>query len=924
MIRRAFLFLIFVLLSGSVLAVSQSDINVINRINSNENIIISDTVSNIVFSRDNLISVNQPDVISDSDIVNVLPEKTSGIVYADDAKLEVNDSNIDLNNVGLGKGIIAIAGDNISGNFTVTFYTNMPNTPFSIKHYEGITDDKTLVQTEGETLIPLIYSDEFGVVSYNSSNFSTQILSFPNPLVHPAGGATTTYYLDYFFNNYDFVTFTQSGNFTINDSFSNYVSYESTYPTENYIEYQDNLIDTYFQGNNKRVRLVSKNYTNGFTKSVTIKAANDASHSGEVTQTFTWKLNATPNPIANQYPIQKANIPNITITKNNRKTLFFNDYYSNYSDIYIVVYNTSNYSQSTKGFGQQITVNTTLYSYASITNSSIFLIDLNGLGNDIASAIYTNNTDNVTLDVWYTAGLKNSSGSYNLLNISNFFLTISGNYPTTQYNCTNINNTYYSGKTMSNTGSDTSYAGIAFRFNTTGIIKKIYKSSASNDANCKVFDVAANAWIPTTGSFSSDTCVLDFNVEAGKTYYLVGNPTSTQAYGSASDFSSPVITNIGNFTNGVTCQSTTVCTNAIVDGYSRHITGFEFQTNGTCTLVYSAPIQIASLPNINIYQDDMVYLDYNDYYTGFDRVYINFTLQNNTKVSMFALLNASSYKVSSTGYYTLNLTGNSYSMRLYITADINSSSTLFNVSICNNTTCIYVPQYLNISVRPITDIPQQINHIDNIFMQKNQTITFNWGAYFTGYTALSISFIDLISGNNVTILYYNNTTNFTTSYLNITSFLNGLDVNTTFQSFDTEYHTVMLIDAINAYGDVGQYVNFNINYSAVVTPPETNQTVERCKELNTICIFPDYTAQTQHQMNVYVILSLIVTAILLGVVSMSLSGEVGMIYIIITGLVIVFELIYFARIKYLPITYIVGITVTCVIGLYLLYKKVTS
>lgn len=906
MIKQTFLFLVFLLLSSSVYAIEQKDIITIQELNylQNDNVMVSP----VSISQDRLSIKNIDDTkILDDSII----EKSNGVIFGTYTTVEVSDSNIDLNNVGVGKGIVAIAGDNISGNIQVSFYTNMPDTPFSIKHYAGITDNKTLVQEEGEIIIPLIYSDEYGTVTYNSSNFSTQILSFPDPLVHASGGSYTNYYLDYFFSSYDFVTLTQSGVFLINDSWSNYSQYENNAPTNDYISYDDSLIEVYFYGATKRLTLRSNNYANGFTKSVTIKAANNPSHAGEVSQTFTWKLNATAN-IINQYPIQKGYIPNQSITKNNRKTFFFNDYYSNYTDVCVVVFNASNYSQVGMGFDQSICVNTTLYQYGGILNSSVFLIDLNGVGNDINMAFYSNNTQNVTLDIWYTAGKRNSTGNLNLLNISNFYLTISGDYPSTSL--TNfydvhgktINIVYTSGSgyetLYNNHTSNISITGLSL-FTGTGWTSGYIYNTLQSGSPCPSSSYSCGV--------SGSTCMFStpYNVTNKTKFYTCTDKggglynSAYEAYANVTGNTSKIIYVTGGF---VTTPEA---------GLLANIGGVFFTTKG-----FSSPVKTSSLPNINIYTDEMVYFDYNDYFTGFDRIYINFTAQNGTNISMYSLFNATSYKFVDNNYYILNISGNGYTERLYITVKLNSSTTLFNISICNNNMCIYELQYLNISVAPITDVPLQINHIDNIFMQLNDTHTENWGGYFTGYTGLIISFVDLITGNNVTIFSENVTGNFTTSYLNITTFKNGLNHNTTFQSYNTQYYTVMLIEAINAYGSAYQYVNFNINYTAPV--PDV-PFVETCITVNVICLFIDYTKLTQSQMNWYMIGTLIFTFIIFLIIYMNLGIDMSWLLIFVTIIAAILEAIYFVYIKYMPIEYVVwGVLILLAIG-FILYRRLS-
>jgi hypothetical protein len=206
-------------------------------------------------------------------------------------------------------------------------------------------------------------------------------------------------------------------------------------------------------------------------------------------------------------------------------------------------------------------------------------------------------------------------------------------------------------------------------------------------------------------------------------------------------------------------------------------------------------------------------------------------------------------------------------------------------------------------------------------MQRNETHTENWGAYFSGYDGISISFIDLITNQTVAIIYTNETANFTTGYLNITSFLNVANVNTTFQSFDTQYYTVMLVEAFNAYGSVGQYFNFNINYTYV--PPQEDF-VEVCISEGVICIFPDYTTQTQRQMDTYMIFAILISIILISFASYKMINEVGVIAVVVSLIVIVIELIYFIKIQYLPINYVVWATLGLLLSLYILYRLVTK
>lgn len=906
------LFLFFIISSSLSFAVSQSDIDAINRINYRESILIDDnTVLNEdIILGDNIIytpssSLNE-EVISKSNNVK-------GVIYGENAILEVENSNIDFENVGIGKGIIAVAGDNITGNFTVTFFTNMPNTPFSIKHYDGITDNKTLAQLDGETIIPLIYSDEYGTVTYSDNRFSTQILSFPSPLTHKAGGDYTNYYLDYFFSSYDFVTFREAGVFNINDSWSNYSKYETYTPTYAYVEYSDSMIDVMFQGASKRLKLISKNYTAGFTKTVTVKAANNINHAGEVSQSFTWKLNATT---ASQYPRQIAYIPNQSINLNSRQTFYFNNYFNNYSGVCLVFYNISNYSQTGSGFNQGICADITLYSYGNITNSSIFLVDLNGLGSDIAEGFYTNNTGNITVAMLYTAYKYNSTNGTNMLNGTMVFLTINGTPP----NCSNststlINYTTYSSYSQGPAG-DASPAGIIWLSNTSGNITKIIKPSSDNAAMCRVFDNTTLEYVGgANGTFdnTSKVCTHRFEIIAGHTYYIFGYG-GTFKYNS----SSVIITNIGNFSNGVYCNANP-CTGYYFDTNFRHIIGFEFE-QGSTIACYASPQQTSSLSDININYDDQVYLEYNDYFIGFDNINISFTSTNGTNLSLNASLNSSSSKLNISPYFILNLSGNGFVERLYITAGVNSSYTLFNISICNHDTCLNVSQYLNISAYIPTSPPIQTYHIDNIFMNLSDIFTVNWGAYFFGYSGISISFIDLITNESVSIIYYNSTVNYTKPYLNITSFLNVVNVNTTFQSFNTSYYTVMLVEAFNAYGSTGQYINFNINYTYVPPPIVNNET---CINKSVICLFPDYTTLNRRQMNTYIILSILVTLVLLGFAAYKIFGEIGIISVIIGVIVVVIELIYFGKILYLPVSYIVGISFTLIVVIYSLYKWVT-
>jgi hypothetical protein len=303
-------------------------------------------------------------------------------------------------------------------------------------------------------------------------------------------------------------------------------------------------------------------------------------------------------------------------------------------------------------------------------------------------------------------------------------------------------------------------------------------------------------------------------------------------------------------------------------------------------------------------------------------MYINFTAPNGTNISMYALFNSSSYKFNASDYYILNLSGNGYVERLYITAGVNSSYTLFNISICNHDSCIYTTQYLNISAYIPTEAPTQTYHIDNIFMQKNEIHTENWGAYFSGYSGLAISFIDLFGNTSESLIYYNETVNFTRPYLNITSFLNVVNVNTTFQSFNDSYYTVLLIEAFNAYGSASQYVNFNINYSYVAPPNATIN--ETCIQAGVICLFPDYTTLTQKQMNVYMVLSILVSIVLILFLFYKFFEDVNIIGGAVAFIVVIGELIYFGKILYLPVSYIVGLSFVLILVLFLLYKWVSK
>ncbi len=981
-----FLFLFFIICSSLTFAVSQNDLDIINRINARHDVLIDD---NTVLSSNIEVEgkIIYTPATSQLEEIALNDEKVTGTVYSDDATIQVNDSNINLSNIGVEKGLIAVAGDNIKGDFLIKFYTNMPNTPFSVKHYDGITDNKTLVQLEGTTIIPLIYSDSFGTITYNSNDFSTQILSFPDPLVHSAGGQTTTYYLDYFFSSYDFVSFKETGVFLINDSWSNYSAYESTSPTEDYVEYSDSDIETYFQGATKRVRLISKNVTAGFYKTVQMCAYNNIGLGGSACQSFNWDLNST-TVTDSKYPVQLGFIPNQSITKNNRKIIYFNDYYSNYTDIVMTVYNASNLSQTGRGFNQIITVNTTQYEYDNISNSTIFLVDLNGLGYGISTAIYTNNTENVTLQIEYTAMKKNSSGDYNSLNTSTFFLYINGSYPSNQPS-TLINNLthYYSfdnntilidsvgsmNGTITGTTNTSGIVGNARNF--TGSYSTDYVAFGTNTWNLTSLG-SINLWIKRT-DYTNPAMVIGKWQGGGNEIAVAfqGQNTLTAWFPSSSystNYANLTQCNTGQwcmitlsyngslskmYVNGVAVANVSATGNIANTGvntlylgrestggwstalhsvldeltvWNRSLTETEIlrlYSNGTgcgfsCinATIYTIPIQTYTLPNISIEEDDLVYIDYNDYFTGFDRIYINFTVQNGTNISLYSLLNATSEKFNDS-YFTLNISGNGYTERLYVTAGLNTSYTKLNVSICNYNACLNVAQYLNISEHVITTAPIQTYHIDNIVMQKNEIHLENWGAYFDDYVGISISFIDLITNDNITILYINETANYTSEYLNITTFLNGIHLNTTFQSFNESYYAVLLIEAINPYGTTGQYVNLNINYTYVPPPTPINQT---CETAGVICLLPDYTELTQSQMNMYIIFGLLITIGLLIFVYVKLGIDLVWLLIIIGIALVIFELIYFVKIKYIPITYIVWITLALMGVLYIIYKRLSA
>jgi hypothetical protein len=981
---QPFLFLFFIICSSLTFAIPQSDIDTINRINSKYDVLIDDNT----ILKDNIV-IDDNKIFTPASSQNyevLLEEKVSGIVYSDNADIEVIDANIDLNNVGVDKGLIAIAGNNISGDFLIHFYTNMPNTPFSIKHYDGITDDKNLVQKEGNIIIPLIYSDSLGTVSYRSNDFSTQILSFPDPLVHGEGGQTTTYYLDYFFSSYDFVSFNETGVFLINDSWSNYSDYESQSPTDGFVSYSDSNIETYFQGASKRVRLISKNVTDGFYKTVRMCAYNNIALGGAVCQNFNWDLNAS-SYVVNMFPVQKGFIPNQTIAKNSRKIISFNDYYTNYTDIILGVFNASNLSQFGNGFNQPITVNYTLYQYANISNSTVFLVDLNGIGTDVLTAIYSNNTDNIVLEIDYTAMKKNSSGDYNSLNSSTFYLTINGTSPVSEpnslltklsayWNCDYgyCGNNRMNGTNFTSQGSaqNTSLGKLGNGFKLIGATgdSNYWQGTNINElTNGTNQDYTLCFWVNFSHTYqNSAPLVLGSDSASRENLFMSsGGRYSVNNYGSELVFNATIQNNTWYHTclvvDGVTNKeigyidgknvvNTSVALNigskninlgralstgfnmsGVIDeiGYwNRTLNYSEIATlwnNGTgcsfdsCinTFSYIKPTQNTNLSNISIDLDSLIYLDYNDYFSGFDRVYINFTSKNNTNITLYSLLNATSQKYTDS-YYTLNLSGNSYTERLYVTAGLNISYTVFNISICNHDACIYVLQSLNISEPIITNPPVQTYHIDNIYIGRNATHTENWGAYFANYTSLIINFIDIFTSNNITLICTNNTVNYTTSYMNITSFVNGIHVNTTFQSFNTSYNTTMLISVVNAYGEASQYINFNINYSY---DPPVPGVQPQCENASTLCLLPDYTTLTQTQRNTYVLLGLFITMCLLGILFYKMY-EIGIAYSLTLFVVFIWELIYFAKIKYLSISQIVGITFLLILALFGLYKWVTK
>lgn len=253
-------------------------------------------------------------------------------IFTPDGYAELTENNLDSRDIAIGKGIIAVRG-NYSKNVKVSFYTPMPNTVFSVKRYEGITKNKSLIYREGETIIPQVISDNNGIVTYTTNGFSTQILSFPDPLEHSPEGENTGYYLNFFFEDYDRVRITSTSMGLSGDDFEGYMTSTASFEDNNVTSLDNAELTLQYIGTppstNPRFRLESSE-GGAFTHDINIYAFDDVDDVTFVFDTFDWEYDGSGVTILDDL----NSVYNYNT--NTSYSLFANDFFSNYDNATIL------------------------------------------------------------------------------------------------------------------------------------------------------------------------------------------------------------------------------------------------------------------------------------------------------------------------------------------------------------------------------------------------------------------------------------------------------------------------------------------------------------------------------------------------------------------------------------------------------------
>lgn len=358
----------------------------------------------------------------------VIAEQT--YIFSPDGYIKTaNINNIDENNVAIGKGIIAVAGG-FDKSVEVVFYTPMPNTQFSVIHYDGISNDKNLIRKEGEILINNIKSDSEGKVTYTTNSFSSQILSFPSPLEHETGTDQTNYYLNYFFTDYDRVRIT-SDDIGISGFLENYLKTEEPYDDDDY-HTDENLTITlihvgYTPNQNPKLDLVSYATTTGWTKEILVTAFDYTDDVTFVADSFDWVKEGS-----GVEPIQNLTNPFIK-TQNVSFSLFMNDYFSGYTTggFYLEDRNCNTTNNDTMVVSGDVTIdaqadicivgiglnsNKTLYEGGDYTNPLTYAFSTLGTGDDIVvygnSLITINITDDIDIGLFVDSGEATNASTF--------------------------------------------------------------------------------------------------------------------------------------------------------------------------------------------------------------------------------------------------------------------------------------------------------------------------------------------------------------------------------------------------------------------------------------------------------------------------------------------------------------------------------
>ena len=894
----------------------------------------------------------------------VIAERT--YIFSPDGFVKLKKNDLDVKDIAIGKGIIAITGE-YKELTEVTFYTPMPNTQFSVIHYDGITDDKQLVREQGTVLIKNILSDDNGKVTYYSTEFSTQILSFPSPLNHDAGSDNTGYYLNYFFTDYDRVRIT-SDDVGIPDFLESSLKREEAYEDDEFFTDENLTIELEHRGytpnQDPKLNLASYTTITGWTKEILVTAFDYDDNVTFVADSFDWVK--TGSGVA---PIQNLTDP-FSKTQNVSWSLFLNDYFSGYTTggFYLEDPNCNNTNNDTMVTTGDVTIDAqasmcyvaigltsekTLYDGGDYTNPLTYAFSTLGTGDDIVvygnSLITINSSDDVRIGLFADSGEITNASTY-----ADFIVTAGGGG-----GGGSSTSTYFWNETGDCDGLCSGLTATAGSISPSDA--EVFNGSYSVLAG-GTSPAGYVLMTPPTTTYNLTMAFYYPNSSAKATVAVWGIKDETESCSADGDgvcFGSRSTTSTTNFVTLVdnTWNETSVTLSGGWHSLEYRIGGTSYEllldgvsiAIGTSSnidkhFVYTLPtgndiyfddmfiinetieseedelfaLQLYNFPTpIELEYDEQTYFDFDDYFSNYDEIRILF----NDTLTINASVNSSTmdYDFPQANF---TITGNGDKIQWFIsTASLNYTS---NITVFAGREGNYINDTSVFSIGAIVIDPvpptQIIDFNATLNMDQSDYTSFNLGGYFTNYQGVTLYYQDgnttytnytVIDGSQKIISTDDITLSIRTLSSNIL-----LEITT----LTNDFSNILSINVSNAYGEVSDAFLIRVS-----TPAPANETLLQSAFSSIEDFYPDADDITLKQQMLYIILTMVLTAVVLGVGIFYTDDEfIKKLFMFVLGVILIIEVFFFIANSYIPVIVLVLLALFGSLILYAIMRKTTA